>query len=82
MNPCVGHSCDRCRLCRGGVCCLGRRRSREAELHARVRVTAWRQGLVPEQVDDGADALVSRVDAVPAEARPTAEDCAIATRHA
>jgi hypothetical protein len=79
MNPCEGHSCDRCRLCRSGVCCLGRRRSREAELHARVLVTAWKRGPDPEHLDDCAGTRVSRLDPVLVGSLPTAEVGVVAT---
>src|SRR3954452_17289534 len=29
MNPCAGHRCDNCTICRGGACC-GRRRGNRA----------------------------------------------------
>jgi hypothetical protein len=80
MNPCMGHSCDRCRLCRSGVCCLGRRRSREAELHAKVLVTAWGQDPLHDRRDGRADAPARQDDAVLTGSLPTAGASAIATR--
>jgi hypothetical protein len=80
MNPCAGHRCDRCMRCRGGECCLGQRSSHEAELHARVLVTAEGQDRIAQPLDDCADALAGRVVSVLAGSLPTVEAGLVAGR--
>jgi hypothetical protein len=40
MNPCEGHRCDGCKVCRAGTCCAGRRGSREVEQRVKVPALA------------------------------------------
>ena len=80
MNPCVGHRCDRCIRCRRGACCLGRRGSRESEVHARVLVTAGGPGPDCRTTDDPADALANCVDSFPGGSLPTVEASLVAAR--